>query len=243
MKMKASYLNKLFDFVPRGAVTRSVYKAARPDRYRMIEESRALAPQSEMNIAPFFRTKTIFIHIPKTAGISVVLSLYGGKVSMSHTRLRMFRILLTEEEFDSFYKFAFVRHPVDRLISAYHFLKAGGVTSYDRDFADSQLAPYNDFSSFVRGWLSPASAYTYVHFVPQHDFVTVRGKLGVDFIGRFENLAEDYEHIRQATGMGVPLEKYNARDDKKARPELDADVRGIIEKVYEKDFELFGYQP
>ena len=79
--------------------------------------------------------------------------------------------------------------------------------------------------------------------MPQHDFVTVRGKLGVDFIGRFENLAEDYEHIRQATGMGVPLEKYNARDDKKARPELDADVRGIIEKVYEKDFELFGYQP
>ncbi len=241
--MKASYLNKFFDYVPRGTVTRNVYKFARPDRYRMIEESRSLSPTSDMNIAPFFKTKTIFIHIPKTAGISVVLSLYGGKMSMSHTRLRMFRLLFTEEEFDSFYKFAFVRHPTDRLISAFHFLKGGGVTPYDRDFSEAQLAPYDDFSSFVRNWLTPANAYTYVHFVPQHDFVTIRGKLGIDYVGRFETLADDYEHIRKTTGIGEPLEKYNARPPSKERLELAPDVRRIIEKVYEKDFELFDYQP
>lgn len=241
--MKVSHLNKLLDYVPRGAVTRKVYKIARPDRYRMVEESRALAPQTGMNVAPFFRTKTIFIHIPKTAGISVVLSLYGGNVSMSHTRLRMFRLLFTEQEFDSFYKFAFVRHPADRLVSAFNFLKGGGITAEDRAFADAQLAPYDDFSSFVRSWLSPANIYSYIHFVPQHDFVTIRGKLAVDYLGRFETLAEDYEHIRQATGIGEPLKQYNMRNDAKALPEIAPDVRRIIEKVYEKDFELFGYRP
>jgi len=240
--MKTYYLHKLFDFVPRSAVTRNIYKFARPDRYRMIEESRALAPQNGTNITPFFQTKTIFIHIPKTAGISVVLSLYGGSISMAHTRLRMFRLLFTETEFDSFYKFAFVRDPLDRLLSAYGFLKQGGITPYDREFADTHLSRYNDFSSFVRGWLSRESVYTYVHFVPQHDFVTIRGKLGVDFIGRFESLNEDYEHIRKATGIGKPLEKFNARITKE-QPQLDSDVMKIIENVYEKDYELFGYRP
>lgn len=241
--MKAAYFHKLLDYVPRGAVTRNLYKCARPRRYGMIEESRAGAPQAEMNIAPFFRTKTIFIHIPKTAGISIVLSLYGGNVSMSHTRLRMFRLLLTGEEFDSFYKFAFVRHPLDRLVSAFNFLKGGGLTPEDRAFAEAHLSRYDDFPGFVRGWLSPANAYAYVHFVPQHDFVMFRGKLGVDYLGRFETLGEDYEHIRRATGIGEPLKQYNVRNRGKARPELAPDVRRIIEKVYEKDFELFGYRP
>ncbi|WP_165793775.1 sulfotransferase family 2 domain-containing protein [Hyphococcus luteus] len=241
--MKAPRLHKLLDYVPRGAVARNAYKLARPHRYRMIEDSRAQISGEEANVAAFFRTKTIFVHIPKTAGISVVLSFYGDTISMAHTRLRMFRLLFTEEEFDSFYKFAFVRHPTDRLISAFNFLKGGGITQDDSAFADAHLAPYDDFSSFVRKWLTPASAYSYVHFVPQHDFVMIRGKPGLDYIGRFESLAEDYEHIRHATGIGEALKKYNVRNQSKTRPDLAPDVRRIIETVYEKDFELFDYQP
>lgn len=241
--MNPQNLHKFLDYVPRGALTRNAYKLVRPKRYEIVEKSRAQLSSEEPNIAPFFQSKTLFIHIPKTAGISVVLSLYGREIRMSHTRLGVFRLLLTEKEFDSFFKFAFVRHPTDRFISAYHFLKKGGITPMDRAFAEKTLSAYDNISDFARRWLTPESIYEYTHFIPQHDYVTIRGDIATDYIGRFENINEDYDFIRNKSGIGEPLKKYNAQGQSAKRNELEPDVRRLIENAYEKDFTLFNYEP
>ncbi len=68
--------------------------------------------------------KCIFVHIPKTAGISVSVSLLGE--SIGNMSAMYYRALFGKEDFRLYFKFAFVRNPFTRLISAFEFLKKGG---------------------------------------------------------------------------------------------------------------------
>ena len=77
----------------------------------------------------FIRKKVIFIHIPKSAGNAITRSLFntesmnlGGHSSALHY------FEADESSFNSCFKFSFSRHPVSRFISAFNFLKNGGIT-------------------------------------------------------------------------------------------------------------------
>jgi hypothetical protein len=56
------------------------------------------------------------------------------------------------EKFDAAFKFAVFREPVDRLFSAFRYLRAGGGSRYDELFG-RRLQAF-DFESFVMEWLS-----------------------------------------------------------------------------------------
>src|ERR1700746_1966012 len=68
------------------------------------------------------RFRCIFIHIPKTAGSSVVEVLFGE-------RSRHIPYFEYEQanpgKFRRYFKFSFVRNPWDRLVFSYFFLRAG----------------------------------------------------------------------------------------------------------------------
>lgn len=63
--------------------------------------------------------KLIFIHVPKTGGRSVCEAF---KQRFDH-----FTIAHYQREypglFDKYWKFAIVRHPLDRMVSSYHYIK------------------------------------------------------------------------------------------------------------------------
>ena len=67
----------------------------------------------------------IYLHVPKTAGVSVSRALYGRP-------LRHFRAMdirrICPGRFNGLLTFGVVRHPIDRLHSAYRFAKAGGTS-------------------------------------------------------------------------------------------------------------------
>lgn len=65
----------------------------------------------------------IFVHIPKSAGKSIALAVYGSD-KPGHYFLEDYRYF-DGDSFKRYFKFAFVREPVSRFISAYNFLSKG----------------------------------------------------------------------------------------------------------------------
>ncbi|MBC7005533.1 sulfotransferase family 2 domain-containing protein, partial [Photobacterium sp. BZF1] len=74
--------------------------------------------------APAINKGILFIHIPKAAGSSISLELYG--VQISHCKIEEY-ISCDRNRLSSIKKFSIVRNPIDRFISAYDFLCNGGM--------------------------------------------------------------------------------------------------------------------
>ena len=69
----------------------------------------------------------LFIHVPKTGGISVKRALYGDiNRGHGHVRAITYRTKLGKNTFNNLFKLAVVRNTWDRLVSAYHYLSQGG---------------------------------------------------------------------------------------------------------------------
>ena len=73
----------------------------------------------------FEKMKCIFVHIPKTGGVSIGDALFENG-SPGHRDVTRYRKIFGRK-FWSYYKFAFVRNPFTRLISTYEYLKGGGI--------------------------------------------------------------------------------------------------------------------
>lgn len=200
--------------------------------------------------------RTIFVHIPKTAGQSVE-SVYLEDLGLTwdererlalawndDRRLGPSRLAhlyadeyvamghISQSDYDSYFKFAVVRNPYDKLLSAYRYL---------------------DHKARLPLWLwllwpvgddfhSPNR-----HRVSQRRFLYDRdGKLLVDRVVRFENLSVEMpEVIEQTIGSRRDLPRRNVTKKRSniARNGLNALHRFIIRLRYAEDFETFGYDP
>ena len=68
------------------------------------------------------------------------------------------------------------------------------------------------------------------------------GKLIVDFVGRFERLEEDFQTGCDRAGIHVKLPHLNRTQHQHYRHYYSERSRRLIEKCYQQDIELFGYQ-
>lgn len=186
--------------------------------------------------------RCIFIHIPKAAGSSVAKTLFG--IKSRHLRYNEYE-MANPRKFARYFKFAFVRNPWDRLLSAYDFLKSGGMNDLDRAWAQTHLAQYPDFDSFVRGWVNAENIRTWVHFVPQYHFICDdRLRIKVDYVGHYETIADDFAVIQTRLGVAPsPLPKINSSAEKKHYSAYySAETKKIVAEVYAVDIELFSYE-
>lgn len=202
--------------------------------------------RSGYSFLPFFATRTLFVHIPKTAGVSIATALYGN-LGGGHIPYRLYEMLFARSELASLFSFAFVRNPWDRLFSAYTFLKAGGMNEQDKSWGRTHLACIDDFHTFVTSWLNSRNAYSYHHFVPQFEYlIDAHGKIGVDFVGRFEALHTDLREIILRAGLNasMTLDRQNKSEKKHFayKQAYDARSAAVVATVYERDIELFRYE-
>lgn len=187
----------------------------------------------------------IFVHIPKTGGISVSEGLFGSHAA-AHTAIYTYLALYGARRFDGMFKFAIVRNPWNRLVSAYHFLAAGGLTATDREFAERYLREFSDVEDFVARGLERPEILNWTHFKPQTMFLRDprTRRIGVDFLGRFENLAGDYSVIAERLGIDRPLPHKNKGKEKlRAAPGLSSSALARIGEVYREDVLALGYGP
>jgi Sulfotransferase family len=206
-----------------------------------IQVLRTVNPTHGRSFLPFDIAKAIFVHVPKCAGDSISLTLFGN-FSGSHTTLTEYIYFLDPQRVASYFKFAIVRNPWDRLVSAFHYLKSGGWDEEDRDWFNSELGHFKDFDEFVRVWLNKDNIWKRVYLRPQYHFVIEdHRKIEMDFIGLFENLEEDFRHITNRLGVECTLSQTNKSKHKDYKEYYDDETRKIVANVYDIDIELFGY--
>lgn len=212
--------------------------------YTRQEQYKALRQQVSSDgysLKPYDDLHCIFIHIPKTAGISVCQAFFGC-LGGGHLTARTYQVIFGTENYKNYFKFAFVRNPWDRLVSAYVFLKKGGLTEQDKAWAQEYLDKFGSFQSFVMHGLTPSVIYRVLHFIPQWEYVVDRnGKVDVNFIGRFETLESDFEILAKRLGVSTSLLKINHSLKGDYRSYYNDTSAEVVAKLYSRDIELFGY--
>ena len=189
----------------------------------------------------FARHRCIFIHVPKCAGTSICGALFGNE-RPGHLPLNWYERVFPEFYRDA-YKFAFVRDPLERALSAYRYLREDRGVRRD-DPARELVNDYASFDDFINGWLCSENALRQMHFAPQHLFLTnALGRLEMDFIGRQESIHQDFAHICGQFGVDVELERRNSSGGNgiSAAEQCSEDAKAIIRDVYRRDYKLLGY--
>ena len=154
-----------------------------------------------------------------------------ARLQHGHLSLQQIRPYLRPQEWDSFFKFAFVRNPFDRFISYCAFMtRADG--RFDRE-------P----QKVMRHFLFEAPPHGHLLFQPQHLLITDEaGELLTDYVGRVERMQESYGEI--AGRIGIPTRKLDRVNSSKRRDYRDYYDQALIDgvsKIYARDLLLFGY--
>lgn len=186
--------------------------------------------------------KCIFIHIPKTAGISISKTLFNVRVG--HKSIRKYEIY-NKMKFKNYYKFTFVRNPWDRILSAFTFLKSGGINEYDKKWGEKYLSRYenlNDFIIDLQNHQFKNQVFKHMHFKPQYKFICdERLNLKVDFVGRFENINHDFDIVRKNLGIERELIKSNTSKHVHYSEYYTSETKDIVAKLYALDIKLLKY--
>lgn len=195
--------------------------------------------------------RCLFIHIPKTAGKSVLAGFglpefgrdYDGGLPhledpYDHKRLAGYA---DAGWYAGYFRFAFVRNPWDRAVSAFFYLSAGGANAQDKAFFDDHLAIFGgSFTAFLKHL---PDLVEHKHFRPQsHWAAPASGAPGLDFVGRFERFEEDYAVIAERLGLPPVPARVNASKRRDYRRYYDAEGKKIIRTLYAEDIERFGYK-
>ena len=133
------------------------------------------------------------------------------------------------EEFQSYFSFAFVRNPWDWELSHYKYI----LRSTRHPF-HQKVAALKDFSQYVR-WRCDG------RFRKQSDFTDHQGKQIVSFVGRYERLVDDFDHVCRQIGVQRRLPKLNSTAKTIYQQHYDDQTRELIEQTYQSDIERFGY--
>lgn len=199
-------------------------------------------------------TKTLFIHIPKTAGQSVItyfLDLHNlswekrhllhvkrnedmsqGSPQVTHFTINEYKTYLPKQKsfegFDGLKIFTIVRNPYSRFWSEYNFFWKGIIT-WDTFCTEKFQESIKD--NFDSGRDAKR------HIKPQHEFFNEGTR-----ILRFENLQDDFANMCNVFKLRHrPLKLVNSSKSVDYREVYDSEKLEFVYSRYKKDFELLSY--
>ncbi|ALG91047.1 MULTISPECIES: sulfotransferase family 2 domain-containing protein [Actibacterium] len=184
----------------------------------------------------------IFVHIPKTAGISVCEAVYNTDQLFGHAPAIGWRSR-DVERFERLFTFSLMRDPTDRFFSAFYYLKTGALTDKDNAFAARYLSAFDTpdalLTAMARNPFLRARIMSWVHFTPQAWYLTDRqSKVIVDYIGRVETFDESMSEI--ATRLGKTYAPTHSNKSKRPRDlALGPQAKTFLENLYADDFLIY----
>jgi hypothetical protein len=154
-----------------------------------------------------------------------------------HSSALQVREFVGEEIWASYFKFAVVRHPFDRMVSRFYYSR-----HFEEENGRRVVWDHEDFDQFLR--------YRTEHLTENWRLLTELDRVLVDFAVHYENLEADLAEVSRRIGLD-----HNIHDDMRAikakggiRPEgasvkqiLTGHQRDLIARVCAKEMETFGY--
>lgn len=154
-----------------------------------------------------------------------------AKLKHGHISLLQLQGSLPEEQFESLFKFAFVRNPFDRFISYCSFMTRTG--------GEFLAQPHQVMAHYLR---NPPKGH--VLFWPQSYFVCdSQGKPLSNYVGRVEKMQQSYDEIAKRVGIpSAPLEKVNATSRAGYQSYYTPPLKDAVARLYAQDLKLFEYE-
>lgn len=206
--------------------------------------------------------KFVWVGIPKSAMTSIINVLHenssiGLETSVVCDDLKV--ILKKNKIYNNYFKFAFVRNPWSRVVSCYiNKIQKGGIK--DRFFLTNHVGlmqdiSFDDFVYFITKKRGRFDFFSDRHWISQYRFISDRrGELIVDFVGKLENIDNDFRSVCKRLGIkNVDLPRYNTRNDWSKFNNIEYEssdyyrgfytnkTKELVAKRYKKDIEMFGY--
>jgi hypothetical protein len=208
--------------------------------WRMLPDS-VRVPMDILRRCPRWKAAgVIFIHVPKAAGVSVSRAIYGR--TLGHFYAQDIK-KVCPRIFESLHVFAVVRHPVDRLFSAYRFAKKGGtdVMGMKDSLYYVNHPSFTSFEKFVTEWLVHQNLKKVDGvFRPQYLYLYDESEsLIVDSVYKLEYIDEGIKHLSSTLNRDFTIEHYNKSED--GQLNISNELADLIYKLYRKDFELLSY--
>jgi hypothetical protein len=194
------------------------------------------------------------IHVPRAAGTSISVQVYGrfiGHFSVQDLDL------VAPRDVRSLPRFAVVRNPWDRLVSAWSFARRNPAleansSDLSQDYEPNvrilngqryQIPEFETFERFVNDWLLARDLQRLDGvFRPQACFVrNAKGGLPLDFLGRFENLDLTEAWLADVTGSQIRLPHFNAASSVDYRSCYTPRLKNLVGDLYGDDVAAFGY--
>lgn len=197
------------------------------------------------------RHQCIFIHIPKTGGMSIEkafmdsldLRFYKGEcpplmltysknpeigpVSLAHLSPAEYvkHSYLTQDLFNDYFKFTIVRNPYDRIVSIYKHFK------YDRVIS---------FTSFIKYEFPKLKVNRYYFIKPQIEYLYEKDQhLMVDYIGRFEDISNELKRIETKLQYKLGTLEYVNKSGKPYNVYSRWNVRLVLNHIIKKPNSFF----
>ena len=211
--------------------------------------------------------KSVFIWIPKCAGTSIYHALnkiahcpklkslrkikfaFAGKGLVTFNHIRYLSLIRDGYVSGSFaskaYTFCFVRNPYARAVSLWKYYLLPQIRPID---IQNKMRTFKNFCRHINGYIEPIGLYNSKELSlcnPQSQWITREdGSFYVDFIGRLESIQEDFDILARNLGASYStrIMRFNRSKHRPYLDYYDGESLTIINKLYQIDFENFGYK-
>ncbi|OHY82206.1 sulfotransferase family 2 domain-containing protein [Marinobacter sp. AC-23] len=141
--------------------------------------------------------------------------------------------------------FTFTRHPIEKFVSYYRdkFVRARG-QGFELDHLKRlKFDPDMSLEEAVRHMMTIPVEKMEHHAQPQHRILIKNGRLIPDFVGKVEDISNDWPLISEVSLYDFSVEqKKNSTEGQGVPPDLVESVVSALAEYYSLDFELFGYE-
>jgi hypothetical protein len=191
--------------------------------------------------------RVIMVHNPRCGGTAMQLALGLDHIHDTQKEAKARH----GDAWDDYFTFAFVRSPLERLISSYEFarmersfyhdnLDPGSPGSHGDVHPDYQTVKDKTLDECVKMLLDNPRSLKHPGWRPQSHFIS--DPADIDFIGKLEAIEEDWPRVCRGIGIDFDLSQVNQTNDESRARFYTPFVCAAVERLYLADFAAFGYR-